>query len=176
MTEISKEYGTALYMLACENNKKEEYADGLSVISDAFTENPEYITFLSSPGIPLEERLGAIDAAFKESICEDVLSYIKLICEKGRISCFFESAEEYNTLLKESQKIVNVKVVSAVELTEDEKEKLNKGLEKKLSSGINTSYVIDESLIGGILIEADGKILDGSVRTRLRDIKDVINR
>lgn len=176
MTEISKEYGTALYMLACENNKKEEYADGLSVISDVFTENPEYITFLSSPGIPLEERLGAIDAAFKESICEDVLSYIKLICEKGRISCFFESAEEYNTLLKESQKIVNVKVVSAVELTEDEKEKLNKGLEKKLSSGINTSYVIDESLIGGILIEADGKILDGSVRTRLRDIKDVINR
>ena len=67
-------------------------------------------------------------------------------------------------------------MTSALELTEEEKTKLSSGLEKRFRSTVEAEYVIDESLIGGILIEADGKVIDGSVRTRLRDIKDVMNR
>ena len=41
MTEISKEYGTALFMLAAENGKRKEYDEALSLISAAFADNPE---------------------------------------------------------------------------------------------------------------------------------------
>lgn len=176
MTEVSKEYGAALFMLACENEKKDEYADGLSIISNAFYENPGYIEFLSSPGVAVEERLGAIEQAFAEYVCADVLSFIKLLCEKGRMSLFPEAAQEYNALLEESRRVIKVRVSSAVELTDEEKQKIATKLESKFKSGIESEYIIDESLIGGIVIEADGKILDGSLRSRLHDIKDVINR
>ena len=48
MTEISKEYGTALFMLAAENGKRKEYDEALSLISAAFADNPEYSVFLRS--------------------------------------------------------------------------------------------------------------------------------
>ena len=176
MTETSKEYGTALFMLACENNKKDEYANGLSILVNTFKENPQYLEFLASPGISLAERLEALDSAFSDILETEVMSYIKLLCEKGRISSFFESCEQYNALLEESRRVTKVTVTCAVALTEEEKEKLVKNLENKFKSTVDAEYIIDESLIGGILVEADGKVLDGSVRTRLRDIKDVMNR
>ena len=176
MTEVSKEYGTALFMLACENNKKSEYAKGLSVIEEAFRENPEYPEFLSSPSIPLSERISAVDSAFSDSLPEEVVSYLKLLCEKSRINCFSESVEEYNALLTASEKITNAKIISALELNEEEKKKITEKLEKMLNSAVEAEYEIDGSIIGGVIIEADGKVFDGSIRSRLRDVKDVMNR
>ena len=176
MTEVSKEYGTALFMLACENNKKEEYADALLKLEEVFLETPEYQEFLASPSIPLSERLCAIDNAFSKNIPEEVLSYLKLLCEKGRISCFNDSLKEYTALYDESKKISNAKVVSAVELNEEEKKKVCEKLENMLKTTVEIEYATDPSLLGGILIETEGKVLDGSLRTRLHDIKEVINK
>ena len=175
MTEISKEYGTALFMLACEKDKKHEYADAISVVKGVFADTPEYIDFLASRGISLRERLSAIEEAFANNIPEDVVSYLQLLCEKGRISGFFESAEEYEKLLDASEKISNAKVTSALELTEEEKTALKSKLEKICKTTVTIEYLIDESLIGGIIVETDGKVLDGSLRNRLREIKEVIN-
>ena len=176
MTEVSKEYGTALFMLACENNKKDEYARELSLIEKMFCENAEYPEFLSSPSIPLSERISAIDNAFSDSLCEEVISFLKLLCEKGRMNCFSDSVAEYNELLVASNKITNAKITSAIELSCDEKKKIIEKLEKMLNTAIEPEYVTDGSIIGGVIIEADGKIFDGSLRTRLRDVKEVMNR
>ena len=175
MTEIGKEYGTALFMLACEQDKKEEYAAALDELKRDFDENPDYIVFLSSLSIPLSERLGAIEKAFSGKIPEDVVSYVQLLCEKGRISFFYESAEEYGKLLDESMKVSKAKVVSAAELSEEEKKALKEKLENMNKTSVEMEYSVDEALIGGIIVEIDGKVMDGSLRSRLRDIKDVIN-
>ena len=45
-----------------------------------------------------------------------------------------------------------------------------------LNSAVEAEYEIDGSIIGGVIIEADGKVFDGSIRSRLRDVKDVMNR
>ena len=126
MTEIAKEYGTALFMLACEENQKKCYGEALKVINDTFNAYPEYMELLSSPGIPMGERLGIIEATFAGAVPEHVLSYLQLLCEKGRITCFTESVKEYNALWDASQRISNVKITSAVELTEAEKQKIAK--------------------------------------------------
>ncbi len=175
MAEISKEYGAAIFMLACENNAKKEYGEALLKIKDMFLENPEYPEFLASPGIPMSERLKALETAFAKDVPENVLSFISLLCEKGRIACFFEAVSEYESLLAESERVLNAKVTSAVSLTEDEKEKLKKKLEDVNKSRVDLEFFIDETILGGIIVEIDGKILDGSIKSRLRDIKDVIN-
>jgi len=175
MTEISKEYGTALFMLACETDSKKEFGASLEAVAQAFRENPGYMEFLASPSIPKSERLAAIGEAFGGSCPQEIVSYVQLLCEKGRISCFFESAEEYMSLLDASEHVQTAKVTSAVELTADEKEALKKKLEELNKCTINMEYFIDESLLGGIIVETDGRIIDGSLRKSLRDIKEVIN-
>ena len=175
MNEISKEYGTALFMLACESGEKQSYAKSLNEIKDIFTAERQYAELLSSPNIPLSERLGAIDAAFADTVPEHVLSYLKLLCEKGRIPCLMESIDAYNELLDASERFSNAKITSAVALTEEEKAKLIAKLESENGGSVHAEYTVDPSILGGLIVETDGKILDGSLRHRLRDVKEVIN-
>lgn len=175
MTDIAKEYGAALFMVACEYDKKKEYANALKTLEKVFTENPDYLTFLASPSVPLSERISAIEVAFAEKIPEHLLSYLELLCEKGRISCFLESIKEYQALFDAAQRISNATVRSAVELTDDEKQNLKAKLEHVNNGVVNIDYIIDESLLGGLIVEIDGKIMDGSLRHRLREVKEVMN-
>lgn len=175
MSEIGKEYGTALFMVACEDNEKRQYADALECVRRVFEEQPEYEQFLSSPSIPLRERMDAIEQAFGGRVPERVLCYLMLLCEKGRMDSFMRSVDEYNALYDASERISDVKVTSAVPLTEAEKQKLERKLEAVLGGTVNAAYAVDESLLGGLMVEADGKIMDGSLRRRLREIKDVMN-
>ena len=174
MTEISKEYGTALFMLAAEEGETRNFASALEQIREVFIANPQYEELLASPSISLRERLDAIDAAFSDVIPEYVLSFLKLLCEKGRISCFADAVEEYLTLLAESERVSNAKVISAVALTKEEKQKLVAKLEEVNCGKVHAEYVVDASLLGGLIVEMDGKIMDGSLRHRLYDVKEVI--
>lgn len=175
MNEISKEYGTALFALACEENAKHEYASALSAVKALLDESPEYAELISSPGIPLSERLAVIEQAFSEAVPAHVLSYLQLMCEKGRFSCFDESVEQYNALLNASEQISTAKITSAIELTSAEKEKLVSKLEARYHCCISAEYYIDKAMLGGLIVELDGKILDGSLRQRLREVKEVMN-
>ena len=175
MTDIAKEYGTALFMLACEVNEKNGYGEELESVKDTFAEFPEYTELLSSPSIPLGERLELIDRTFSGAVAEHVLSYLKLLCEKGRIQYFSETVEQYKALLDASERVLSVKITSAVELTDAEKQKLVNKLELIEKSKVHAEYSVDATLLGGLIVEVDGKIMDGSLRHRLHDVKEVIN-
>lgn len=175
MNEIGKEYGAALFKLACETGCTKEYGEALKDIRCAFSENPDYVNLLASPGIPVSERLGVIDSAFASSVPEHVLSYLKLLCEKGRLSCFEEACAEYASLFDVSQRVIHARVISAVPLTDQEKESIIQKLEKTHKGKVLAEYTVDPDILGGVIVEIDGKILDGSLRHRLRDVKDVMN-
>ncbi len=176
MTDLSKEYAAAFFMLACEQDKKQEFADALGVFRQVFEEEKDYFALLSSPAIPLGERLSAIDEAFSSKLPEDAVSFLKLLCEKGRISCFFDVEVEYRNLLDASMHIEKAKIISAVSLTEEEKKELVAKLEKVQKCTVLPEYVIDESLLGGVIVEINGKIIDGSLRKSLRDVKEVMSQ
>ncbi len=176
MSEISSEYAKALFMLAMEKECSKDYKDALELVSGVFEENPVYIDFLSTFAIPLEERLNALEKAFSDSVPRDVLSFLKILCEKKHIAEFSECAEQYIAMYNEMDKISNAKVISAVELTESEKASLKEKLEKTNGNKVIIDYVIDESILGGLIVEVDGKIMDSSLKKHLKEIKDVIKR
>ncbi len=174
MAEIRKEYAQALFMLACEEGRQKEYGQVLEQVKAVFEEQPDYVQLLASPAIPMAERLRTIEVAFADMAPEHVLSYLKLLCEKGRIGCFIESAEVYQALLNASEHIANAKITSAVELTGEEKQKLQLALERRCKGQVRAEYVVDKELLGGMVVELDGNVLDGSLRQRLSEVKEVI--
>lgn len=174
MTEMSKEYGTALFMLAKEDDAEQKYADELKKVLELFDENPEYMDLLASPGIPINERTAVIEQAFSGSFSEHIVNFLQLLCEKGHIRSFEGCVSEYNKLFEFSRHIVTAHVSSAVPLTDDEKESLRRKLEKMSESSVTMECCVDKSLIGGMIVEMDGKIIDGSIRRRLHEVKDVI--
>ena len=176
MTDIGREYATALFSLALEENSKNEYYDALVTVKTAFDSAPEYIEFLASPSIPVGERCAALSEAFGEVLPENVLSFLQLLTEKGHARSFSESVSEYKKLLDESERISIAKVTSAFALSETEKNNIKAKLEKVSGNRVNLECTVDEKLLGGIVVEMDGKVMDGSLRHRLSEVKDVMSK
>lgn len=176
MTEMSKEYAEALFALACEENAKKDYSSALENVMDAFREAPEYMDFLVCPGIPLSERISAVEEAFSGSVPEYIIHFLQLLCEKGRIQLLSECVKEYNKLVDASENICVAKVTSAVELTEDEKKRIQQKLEKMSGQSVIMECITDPAIMGGVIIETEGRVIDGSLRRHLHEVKDVIGR
>ena len=69
----------ALFALALETGSVKEYSEALDIVLNLMKENPEYIDFLSSPDIPKQERVGALESAFGGKIPETVVSFLCLL-------------------------------------------------------------------------------------------------
>jgi F-type H+-transporting ATPase subunit delta len=175
MNNIGKEYGTALFALACESGSQESYARSLEEVRTVFAQNPDYAEFLSSPSVLLSERLASVDTCFGDSAPEHVVSMLKLLCEKRRIFCLGEAIDEYMALLDASRHVSSAKITSAVPLTDDQKRRLIQKLESVCNAKVNAEYFVDEAVLGGLVVEIDGKVMDGTLRQRLRNVKEVIN-
>lgn len=176
MNNVAQEYGTALFMLASEEGKIAEYREGLALIKQAFKEESEYLTFISSPGIPKIQRLSSISDAFSGKVEENMLSFLLLLCEKNRLDCFYDAEKTFEALYDESQRTLNIRVKSAVPLSDEQKARLKEKLEAKYNCKVDTEYILDTALLGGVIIEADDTVIDGSLRHRMHEIKEVIGR
>ena len=100
MIQTEREYAEALFTLAVEENAVEEYLDSLVTLKQLFDENPDYIEFLNSPAIPLGERTASIDEAFDGRMPQYVVSFIKVLCENGKMRTVLLCIDEFEILAR----------------------------------------------------------------------------
>ncbi len=175
MTQTSKEYAQALFALALETESADSFLAALKGAAEAIAADAEYIEFLACYGIPAAERCAALEQVFGDRLPEYVLSFLQLLCENGHIKQLKNCIKDFEALYNEMKKLSTVKVTSAVALTDEQKARLLPKLERLCGQQVQAVYVIDESIMGGMIIEADGKVLDASVKNRLHELKEVID-
>ena len=91
------------------------------------------------------------------------------------MSLFPQIAEQFETLKAEQEKMVEVEITSAYELTKAQQTKLAQALQKRLNREIKIQTQVDKSLIGGVLIHAGDTVIDGSVRGKLAKLAEAMN-
>ena len=175
MKETSKDYAVALFRLACETRSDEAVLSGLALVKQVFSETPGMIAFLRSPAIAKEAKLRALKEAFESEVHEYVFSFLALMTERGDAEILEETIESYEALYHAQKQLATARVVSAAELTAEEKEKLIEALSKKSGKQVLAEYEIDPTLLGGLVVEMDGVVLDGSLSRRLKTLKDVMD-
>lgn len=176
MTEHASEYGAALFLLAKEADAIDAYADALALVDTVFGEHPDYVQLLSSPNIPKAERLGLLSEAFGQTLPTHVMSFLKLLCENGLIRAFAACKKEFDERVAEEHKILDATVTSAVPLTDAQKDTLIAKLQRQHGHTVRATYVIDESLLGGAVVQIGDSILDGSLKRQIRHMKEVIGQ
>ncbi len=174
MTDIAKEYGAALFMLAKEDGNLDAVIKSLALVETAFQDNPDYELLLSLPNVAREERVALLDAAFANTIEETVLSFLKLMCEEGYIRAFATAKAEFDALVDDDNRLSHAVVTSAVPLTDSEKAALIAKLERQSGRHVEAEYRLDEALLGGIVVELNGTVYDNSLKRQMTRIKEVI--
>ncbi len=176
MISQGNEYSEAIFMLAQENSKLEEYSAALTLICESFSEEPLYMQFLASPNIPRGERQSAVRKVFMDAVPQDVLSLLELLIEHGRICEIHEVAKGFEQLKSIAQSTSVANVTSAVELTATQLEALKVKLQGISGKNVVIESRIDKDIIGGIVVELDGKLIDGSIKRKITEVKEVIGK
>ena len=174
MNKISKEYAAALFALAREKGREALFGSSLETVQKLFEENPDYQELLNTPAIPAGEKARLAEKAFGKTVPKEILSAIQILSGKGYIMEFGRITAECTALLDQMNRVSAAEVRSAVSLSPAEKDRLRKKLEKLTGHSVVMTYTEDPSLLGGVVVEVDGKVIDGSVRTKLRQVKEVI--
>ena len=175
MTTTSREYAEALFELAAQAGLTKETSEGLETVISALLQTPAYRALLASPAIPKEERLNALDSTFRGKIPDILLAILRMMISRGQVSALDGMVRDYEELAREYRGESMAVVTSAVPLKEAETVALRAKLEKKLGRKVTLQCVEDPGLIGGIRVEVDGRVIDGSIRNKLEEIKEVMN-
>jgi len=175
MTDTSKEYASALFELAIESHTEDETLAALHLVRDALNAAPGSLAMLASPAIPKKERLAVLEQTLKGSVSQIVMGFLNVLCSNGHIRSLMDCINGYEELYNTAKKLSTAYVTSAVALTDEEKATLCKKLEQRLGRTIKLECREDASLLGGLVVEVDGKVIDGSLKKRLHEIKEVMN-
>lgn len=171
MTQTARTYGAALYELARDEGLSDEIFAQLQMTAGLLRENPEYMRLLSLPSVPKGERCGVLDKSFGGQVHEYLLSFIKLLVERGSIGELYGCEETFRTRYNEDHGILEVNAAAAAPLPKEQQEKLEKKLAEKTGKTIRLSVRVDPSVLGGLRLEMAGRRLDGTVRRRLEEIE-----
>ena len=174
MTDAANQYGTALYELAKEENLVAEILPQLETLQDIFKKEPEFGVLLSAPSVPKEERCRILDSVLKGQVHPYVLNFMKILTEKGYMKQFGGCCRVFRNLNNQDQGIVCVTAVTASPLSPELKDKLKNKLSSVTGKTIDLQCRLDPSCLGGVRLDFDGKQVDGTIRSRLEGVRNLL--
>ncbi len=174
MTEFGREYGDGLYALCAEEKITDEVLSQLAELKAVFRENPDFIRLLSNMSIPKTERVQAADRALHGQVHPFVLNFLKLLVERGAVYEFESCESAYRESYQADHRISEANVTTARPLTDAQRAKLIEKLCRMTGRKIELHETTDPSLLGGVLLEMDGRRYDNTIRRRLGDIRQAI--
>ncbi len=174
MTDTAVNYGNSLYELSAEEGLTDPMLSDIEAVADIFRKNPEYIRLLSEISVSKEERLKLIDDAFRGSVHQYLLNFIKLLCEGRMLSEFYGCARQFRKRYNVDHNITEAVVTTAYALDSARREALRDKLEKMSGKEVRLIEKVDTGFIAGIRVEIDGKQYEGTVTARLDAMKKQI--
>jgi len=168
---IADRYAVAMTELAEKLDRVDVFENDLEGVNNLFSSNKEIIGFLSHPTIPLEDKKATIESTLRNAVSDQVLSLLKLLLDRNRICIFPSIVNHYKDIINKKRNISVAKVTTAIEIDEDIVNRLKQKLEQAFNANIKINLNIDPSIIAGMVVEIGDKIIDGSIKTRLENMK-----
>ena len=173
---IANRYAEALFQLSEEENITKEIYNELHDVVEVLKNNKEVDNVLKSPLVAKNENTQLIEALFNNKINNDLKNFLKILVEKGRISSLKSIELTFKELLNDKHNIIEGTVISAIALTEKQVKELEEKLSKKYNKNVTLENEVDQSILGGVLVRLGNTQIDGSVKTRLNNIKDQLTQ
>jgi F-type H+-transporting ATPase subunit delta len=171
---LDRRYALALYNVAEEKGKVEEYLRDLREITHLIKSNEELQQVIKHPQITTSIRKRTFIKLFKGRIDEELLSFLLLLIEKDRISYLEEKLMEMEKIHLEKNNTLIANVKTVIKLQDKEKYDLVKRLENKYNKKIILMEELDKEIIGGVYVRVGNDVIDGTVRSKIDEMKELM--
>ena len=171
MTTSSKNYAGALAEIADDNIiSYDGIKNDLNTVSEIIKNSPDLKSVLENITISTDIKNSIIDEVFKNQINEKIINFLKILTNKNKFGEFAEIKSDFETIYNDVNNIKLIDVTSAVELTQEQKNRVTEKLQAKLNKQIKANWLLDEGIIGGLIIKIDDNVINSSLKNRLEKL------
>lgn len=171
---LDKRYALALYTVAEEKGKVEEYLSDLRQIVSFMKDDAEFLKVIKHPEISTSRKKEIFINIFKGNIDEELLSFLLILIEKDRILFTEEKLKEMEKIHLERNNTLLVEVKTVIPLQETEREDLRIKLYNMYDKKIIFDEKLDNKIIGGVYIRVGDDVIDGTIKSKLDEMKKLM--
>lgn len=168
---LDRRYALALYEVAEEKGKVEEYLNELTEIVDLINNSESLLQIIKHPHLSTAKKKQMFSDIFKGKIYDDIFSFLLVLLEKNRILELNAQLKEMKKIHLEKNNTLSVFVKTVISLDNEQRESLIKNLEKKYNKKILLHEEIDKNIIGGVFLRVGNDVIDGSIRSKFEEIR-----
>ena len=173
---LSRRYAKALFQLALEEHREEEIGQEIGWFVTAYTASP-LTAALNNPAFGVGSRKNIVVQVAKAlQLSPLAVRFLSLLLERDRLTFLPSILSRYRRLLDEMKGRVEAQVVTTSPLEGAMLDGLREVLQRISGKEVVLHQDTDPGLIGGVIIQLEGKIYDGSVRTQLEKMRERIGR
>ena len=164
-------YARALLQLANERKQAEAVRDELNALTEVFKASPQLTGVLADPAVSEAKRATLLQQAFAGRVSPTLLNFLGVLNAKGRLGLLPDMIEAYDDLLEGQLGNVEVDVTVAQRLDAGQLEQVRQRVSQALGRTAVVHQYVDESIIGGLVLRVQDKLIDASVRFQLEQMK-----
>jgi F-type H+-transporting ATPase subunit delta len=170
----AKRYAQAVFQIARETNTFDGWLADLAALTGLLQDNI-FVQALATPNITTADKALLLKDRYPK-VGLMALNLTGLLLERGRLKLLPGIYEEMLRLYDGFRGIQKAEVVTAVEMSREERTQVEQRLSTITGKHIIITSQVDPALVGGIVVRSDGKLLDASTRSRLEALKKEISQ
>ncbi len=173
---VAKRYARALAAVASEEGRLESTVEELARVS-AWVADPQLATALAAPtlaGAPRRALIGQMTQSL--GLATLTSNFLSLLAERNRLGELAAIAHAYGAMVDRALDRVRARIRVAAPLAAETLAEVSEVLERICGKSVIATVETDPDLIGGLTIEIEGRVYDGSVRTQLEHLARTLSR
>ncbi|WP_220741366.1 ATP synthase F1 subunit delta [Leuconostoc miyukkimchii] len=171
LKDIADQYAKAIFELSSERDNIEEVRSNLKALQDVLKDNPNYIEIVTSKDLDEASRDNLLQTLTKGAT-ESIQNLVKLLAYNKRLNILSQVVDAFNDQYNEANGIVDVTAITAVALDDERLNKLSVVFAAKTGAKhVNLKNVVDESILGGVILKSKSTLIDGSLQTKIAKMK-----
>jgi F-type H+-transporting ATPase subunit delta len=172
LKSASLQYANALADIALEQGAAEPALKQLGGFGAAFAESAELRTFLASPAVTREVKHRVIEKlAARMGVSKIIRNFLFVMVDNQRTSLLPDILKAFQEVIRQRQGVAEAAVSSAANLNDAQKTQLLQTLERLTGKKIQATYALAPELLGGAVVRVGDTIYDGSLRSRLNELR-----
>ena len=169
---LARRYASALADVVLKTGETETVKNELAVWAQLFVGSEDLHNVLGNPAIPHQGKERVLEQLLtRMKPSKTTANFLRVLLQNNRLNELVEINERFAAVLAERSGIVNAEVISARELPQDEKNDFERTLAGLTGKHMQVTYTVDPTLIGGAVTRIGSTVYDGSVRTKLENLK-----
>lgn len=172
---VASRYAVALFEVCDELNSFDKVYSDLETICNLLKENSDLNGALKSPLVNKEDKKSLVEKIFS-NLDKMTINFLKVAIDKNRMNILDEVKLNFKNLVNEKLNKVDGVAVTAVSMTNEEIKGLEEKLSKKYNKNVTLKNIVDETVIGGVLVRLGNEEIDGTVKGNLAKLKENLSQ